>query len=155
MIREFDIKNIDKLMSLWLESTSLAHPFIEKDYWLENFEHVKNDCLLKAKTYVFIDRHQIKGFISILKDNYIGALFVAPQSQHHKIGTKLLNYVKRLKPNLSLSVYVNNENAVNFYQKNGFKIISDRTELETGEDELLMAWTLASKHIHKRQPGDS
>ena len=105
---------------------------------------------------MFEDKHKIKGFISIADNNYIGALFVAPKFQNHKIGRKLLKYVQRRYPLLSLSVFVKNQRALQFYQQNDFKIISEQTEPSTQERELRMCWGLGCKSgFRKRYYGDS
>lgn len=156
MIRKFTPADTDKIMNLWLETTTKAHDFIDPEYWTENFDYVRNECLLKSEAYIYEDRRRIKGFISILKGSYIGALFVSPDCQRQKIGTKLLNYAKKLHPSLSLNVYVNNKAALDFYQKNDFKIIVDKIDLDTGEEELFMAWGLGCKSgFQKRRQGDS
>lgn len=156
MIRKFIPGDIDKVMSLWLETTIKAHNFISADFWADSYEFVCNECLCNAETYVYEDKHQIKGFISILHNNYIGALFVDNRFQGQGIGGKLLNYIKSRKPNLSLHVYVDNKSAVRFYQISGFKIIADQIDDKTGKEELLMAWSLGCKSgFQKHHQGDS
>ena len=109
-----------------------------------------------ADNFVFEDKHKIKGFISIIDDKHIGALFIAPEYQNQKIGSKLINYVKKIYPFLSLNVYEKNTAAVGFYQRRGFKIVSKQIDEGTKETELLMSWSLPSKTGHKKtHPGDS
>ncbi len=156
MIRKFQTEDTAKVMDLWLETTTLAHDFISAAFWSDSYEYVLNECLYKSETYIYEDKHQIKGFISILESNYIGGLFVARVFQGQGIGTKLLNYIKKHKPNLSLHVYVENKSAVEFYQKSDFKIIADQIDLKTGKEELLMAWSLGCKSgFQKHHQGDS
>ena len=52
----------------------------------------------------------------------------------------LWNMAKKMRGTLDLSVYAENERAVAFYQKNGFRITSERIEEVTGRTELLMAF---------------
>ena len=47
-----------------------------------------------AKTFVYCGEGKIKGFISIIDINFIGALFVHTKSQGRGIGKSLLEYVK-------------------------------------------------------------
>ena len=155
MIRRACTDDYTKILSLWLKGTSAAHPFIKEDYWKANQEMVKNQLLPQAQTYVFCDKHQIKGFISLLEDNYIGALFVKPIYQSQKIGTKLLRYVLRNKTSASLKVYTQNEPAINFYRYHGFKIIQEGQDLSTQAHELIMAWSKGSRKGLFRQKGDS
>lgn len=40
MIANFDIKDIDSLMNLWLETSISAHHFISSDYWEAHVDKV-------------------------------------------------------------------------------------------------------------------
>lgn len=156
MIRKATINDVDKIMRIWFEASVRAHSFVEENYWKDREDDVRNIYLPQAQTFVFEDRRQIKGFISIVSDNFIGALFVTPQSQQHKIGTKLLAYVRRKRPNLTLNVYAKNEQALKFYQKNDFKIISQGKDCATNEEELRLSWARGCKNGYiKRFPQDS
>lgn len=156
MIRKFNPEDKDEVMSLWLKTTTKAHDFISANYWSDSYDFVCKECLCKSETYIYEDKRQIKGFISILHDNYIGGLFVSSPFQGQGIGNKLLNYIKRCKTNLSLHVYVENKSALRFYQKSGFKIIADQIDDKTGKEELLMAWSLGCKSgFNKHHQGDS
>ena len=66
MIRKFEPSDTTKVMTIWTKGNFKAHSFIEKDYWLENFNRVKNEYLLEADTYVYVENNEIKGFISLL-----------------------------------------------------------------------------------------
>ena len=41
MIRNLQQEDITKVMTIWTKGNFTAHDFIEKDYWLENFNKVK------------------------------------------------------------------------------------------------------------------
>ena len=156
MIRKSEKQDTDKLLKIWLEASIQAHQFVESDYWKEMLPTVKKYYLPNTDTFVFEDKRQLKGFLSIIDDKYIGALFIDPRFQNKKIGTKLVDYVKRIYPELSLKVFTKNEKALRFYQKQGFKIISEQKDESTKEDELLMSWAMANKTgFYKRCPGDS
>lgn len=121
MIRKLKEEDITKVMTIWTKGNFKAHDFIEKDYWLENFNIVKNEYLMQAETYVYVEETEIKGFISILKSEYIGALFVKQDSLRKGIGRKLLNYCKERYDYLTLKVYEKNVNAILFYVAMNFK----------------------------------
>ena len=55
-------------------------------------------------------------------------------------GTKLLNFVKERYPFLELAVYDKNIKALEFYQKNSFKIVKTQVDENTGELEHIMEW---------------
>ena len=156
MIRQYRQEEIEKILNIWLKGSIQSHDFIGDDYWHNMVPIVKKYYFPNTETYVFEDKHQIKGFLSLIDDKYIGALFVDPVYQKQKIGSKLVNYVKKIYPELSLKVFIKNSNAVRFYQKNGFKIVAEQIDDSTGEKELLMSWSLECKSGHtKRHPEDS
>ena len=156
MIRKSTKNDIDKLLKIWLDGSLQAHGFVAADYWKNMVPTVKKYYLPNTDTFVFEDKRQLKGFVSIIDDKYIGALFIAPEYQNKKIGSKLVDHAKRLYPELSLKVFTKNNKALKFYQKHGFKIISEQQDESTKEQELLMSWALANKTgFYKRTPGDS
>ena len=155
MIRRLHKSDIEQVAKLWLSSTKQAHPFIAAKYWDENLSKVEDLLASQAQTYLYVDKHQIKGFISLLDKEYIGALFVKPIYQSQKIGSKLLRYVLRNKTSASLKVYTNNEPAINFYRFHGFKIIQESKDLSTQAQELIMAWSKGSHKGLSRLKGDS
>lgn len=67
MIRRLKEEDITKVMTIWTKGNFKAHDFIPKDYWLENFNKVKNDYLPKADTFIYVEEEEIKGFISVMK----------------------------------------------------------------------------------------
>ena len=79
MIKELDISKIDDVMKIWLEANISAHDFIIEDYWMANYDYVKN-ALPEATVYAYEDKNEIKGFIGIIEE-YIAGLFVSNQYQ--------------------------------------------------------------------------
>ena len=138
MIRQLQNKDIDKIMEIWLESTIDAHKFISKEYWNENYNIVKDVYIPMSKTFVYEDNDDIRGFISVINNDFIGALFVEKNYQGQGIGKSLIDYAKNLYDNLSLAVYKENEKALEFYKKMGFKIISENINEDTNCVEYIM-----------------
>ena len=140
MIRKLQQEDITKVMTIWTKGNFIAHNFIEKDYWLENFNKVKNFYLPNSDTYVYVENEEIEGFISIAEKNHIGALFVKQQYQRKGIGRKLINYCKEKYNSLDLNVYDKNGNAIAFYMAMGFKNIGVQIDESTAEKEYIMEW---------------
>lgn len=147
-IRELKNCEIDDIMKIWLESTIEAHYFIEEEYWKKNYEVVRDIYIPMAKTFVYCDEGKIKGFISIIDSNFIGALFVHTKSQGRGIGKSLVEYVKNKYENIELAVYKDNKKAVEFYKKQGLKIIKEQENEDSGHLEYLMSY---SKNSSKNQ----
>lgn len=140
MIRQFKKNDLPAVMQIWFDTNIKAHDFIPKEYWENNYEIVK-EILPDAEIYVHEDDTAgfIDGFIG-LTDNYIAGIFVKEDKQSKGIGKKLLNYVKNIKPNISLSVYQKNTKAVRFYKREQFKIVSENVDDITNEKEFIMEW---------------
>lgn len=140
MIKQFKKNDLPAVMQIWLDTNIKAHDFIPKEYWESNYEIVK-EILPDAEIYVHEDDTAgfIDGFIG-LTDNYIAGIFVKEDKQSKGIGKQLLNYVKNIKPNISLSVYQKNTKAVRFYKREQFQIVSENVDDITNEKEFIMEW---------------
>ncbi len=51
MIKEFKINNLDEVMKIWIETNIEAHNFVPKEYWINNFQGVK-EMLPLAEVYI-------------------------------------------------------------------------------------------------------
>lgn len=140
MIRKFKEDDLNTVMQIWFETNIKAHHFISRQYWIDNYEMVK-DILPKKEIYVYEDdnTNQINGFIGLM-DNYIAGIFVNKNNQSRGIGKQLLDYVKEIKETLNLSVYQKNIRAISFYQREQFVIQSEHIDNDNNEKEFIMTW---------------
>ncbi len=92
-------------------------------------EYTDNENILQD-TYVY-DDGVVKGMIRLDQDEVV-KLYVEPQFQGEKIGTKLLNFATTDKGAKWLWVLEQNERGIRFYKKNGFDF--------TGETMLEDEW---------------
>ena len=67
MIRKLQNSDINSVAEIWLDTNIKAHDFISQQYWIDNFEMVK-EMFLQAEIYVYENEEQIQGFIG-LNDN--------------------------------------------------------------------------------------
>lgn len=141
MIKQLENSEIDIIMDIWLKTNIAAHHFIPEYYWAENYNVVKEEYLPVSTTFVCKEDGIIKGFISVIDNSFIGALFVLETHQGKGIGQKLLEYCKFLCSNLELAVYAQNKPAVDFYTKNGFAIKKEQPNEDSGFIEYIMFWT--------------
>ncbi|QHB34493.1 N-acetyltransferase [Yersinia canariae] len=150
MIRTAQPEDLDALMQLWLTSTIAAHPFIAEQYWHESAPLVRNTYLPAARTWVYLpqDIHQpvadggntIAGFISILEEQLVGALFVDQPYYGKGVGKMLMNYVQQHYSALTLEVYQQNRRAYHFYRQQGFIVAERAHNAETKSVILTMQW---------------
>ena len=141
MIRKLQDTDINGVADIWLDTNIKTHHFIPAQYWQDHFELVKG-MFLQAEIYVYEDEktNKIQGFIG-LNDNYIAGIFICSEAQSNGIGKQLLDFVKRSKTELNLSVYQKNVRAVKFYQREKFRIHREDIDKNTKEKEYLMIWT--------------
>ena len=136
MIRKLQKVDINRVADIWLKTNLKAHFFIPEQYWISNYEFVK-EMLPQAEVYVYEDDKMIQGFIGI-NDEYIEGIFVSDEMQSRGIGKMLLDYIKDKKDRLQLKVYQKNVRAMSFYQREGFTIQSEEMDEFTGEKEYVM-----------------
>ena len=138
MIRKFKSSDLERIMEIWITTNIKAHDFIDKDYWLSNFEMVKA-MIPEAEVFVFEENNIVEGFIGIT-NNCIAGLFVAEKMQSKGIGSMLLNKCIKIYGKLSLNVYEKNQRAVKFYIKNKFEVEKKDKDINTNEIEYCMTY---------------
>ena len=89
MIRAFEKNDLSTIMQIWLDTNIKAHAFIQKEYWICNYDAVKN-ALPQAEIFVYENdsTKQINGFIG-LSGNYIEGFFVQNNAQSWTIVNKV------------------------------------------------------------------
>ena len=138
MIRKLQKVDINRVADIWLKTNLKAHFFIPEQYWISNYEFVK-EMLPQAEVYVYEDDKMIQGFIGV-SDEYIEGIFVSDEMQSCGIGKMLLDYIKDKKDRLQLKVYQKNVRAMSFYQREGFTIQSEEMDEFTRKKEYVMNW---------------
>ena len=143
MIRKLNEPDIDKVMDIWMKSTIKAHDFISKEYWQNNYNTVKEVYIPMSETFVYKDVQGIKGFISVINNEFIGALFVDIDFQGNGIGKQLIDYAVSKYGKLQLAVYKENKKSVEFYINRGFKIIEEQINDDSKHVEYIMEKSLS------------
>lgn len=140
MIRRMGEGDLEAVAAIWLDANREAHDFIPASYWLGHFEEVRT-ALAQAEVWVFEAEAQteISGFIG-LQEDYIAGIFVRREARSGGVGRQLLDHVKAGRRQLRLQVYRKNSRAAAFYRREGFHVLEEGVDPETGEAELLMEW---------------
>jgi len=137
-LNSFSDRNLEQLAQIWLNGNLQAHSFIPAQYWEHQFVNIKK-MLPEANIFVYRNNETIIGFLGEL-DGYIAGLFVDMNYRNQGVGSRLINYLKQINDKLTLSVYVDNINAVNFYENKDFIIDSVGMDTETESKEYHMIW---------------
>lgn len=140
MIRRMGGGDMEAVAAIWLDANREAHDFIPASYWLGHFEEVRT-ALAQAEVWVFEAeaRAEISGFIG-LQEDYIAGILVRREARSGGVGRQLLDHVKAGRRQLRLQVYRKNSRAAGFYRREGFRVLEEGVDPETGEAELLMEW---------------
>ena len=138
MIREFETKDLDEVMEIWLISNLQTHDFVPKSYWRKNYTEVSRIMQL-ATVFVWEEDGHVQGFIGAM-EGFVAGLFVKEEKRGSGIGKALLDKMKEVEKSLSLAVYEKNVRAVRFYMREGFKVQSERVEESTKEREFLLSY---------------
>lgn len=137
-LNSFSDRDLEQLAQIWLNGNLQAHSFIPAQYWKNQFVNIKK-MLPEANIFVYRNNEIIIGFLGKL-DGYIAGLFVDMNYRKQGVGSRLINYLKQINDKLTLSVYVDNINAVNFYENKDFIIDSVGMDTETDSKEYRMTW---------------
>ncbi|VTP62246.1 Uncharacterized N-acetyltransferase YjaB [Leclercia adecarboxylata] len=140
MIRKWLNDDVEPLLALWLESTTVAHPFIDAQYWQESEPVVREVYLPSAETWVWEEKGQLRGFISVMQSAYVGALFVEPAYAGQGIGHALIHHVQQRYPSLSLEVLPEEQSGGEFLPCSGFRIEDSAWQEDTQHPTWLMSW---------------
>ena len=114
--------DLESLRQLYFESRLNTFTWLDStEFELNNFDRDSDG----EQIWVARDAGEIVGFISIWKpESFIHNLFVSPHHLRSGIGSTLLDFSKQRYSVLSLKCLIENKNAVNFYQSQGFKVAS-------------------------------
>ncbi|MGB5823312.1 MAG: N-acetyltransferase [Proteocatella sp.] len=140
MIRKFTKNDTAAVMQVWLETIVVAHDFVNEKYWRDAIENVRKNYILNSESYVYIKDGGIVGFVSIIEENTIGAIFVEKPFQDKGIGGQLLERIQSEYDKLYISVFEKNQGAKKFLLNRGFKFLYKQHDVNTDEVELLFIW---------------
>lgn len=138
-MRAYTAADCDAVIKIWLDASLQAHSFVDEKFWKSKEQEMRTVYLPESEVWVYDSdlTGEVQGFVA-LKDNYIAALFVTPEEQGNSVGYSLMNKVKTMHPLIELKVYKENKPSVAFYERQGFEVIGEGVETETGHPELTM-----------------
>lgn len=137
MIRRMQEEDLTKVMTLWVKGNFQGNYFIQKDYWLEIYNNTKEKILKRYHTYVYEEKNDILGFISI-KGSEIKAIAVKESEKRKGIGRKIIHYCLETKTELEVTIYERNVTAFLFFSALGFKNIGLQINQKFAEKEYKM-----------------
>ena len=132
MIRKFRDTDVEELLDVWFQSSSLAHPFLDSAFMEKEKVNIREVYIPNTDTWIFEVKDQIAGFISMMGTE-VGAIFVRPEFQGGGIGTRLMNHVSGFNEELEVEVFERNVRGRSFYEQYGFEQVKKHVHEETGQ----------------------
>ncbi|HGF2151158.1 TPA: acetyltransferase [Escherichia coli] len=118
----------EELVAIWCRSVDATHDFLSAEYRAE-LEELVRSFLPEAPLWVAVnERDQPVGFM-LLSGQHMDALFIDPDVCGCGVGRMLLEHALSMAPELTTNVNEQNEQAVGFYKKVGFKV-TGRSEVD-------------------------
>ena len=111
----------EKLVANWRRSVDATHDFLSKEYRVE-LETLVSSFLPEAPLWVAVTEKDEPVAFMLLTGEHMDALFVDPTVRGCGVGKLLIEHALTLAPKLTTNVNEQNEQAVGFYQKMGFKV---------------------------------
>jgi putative acetyltransferase len=140
IIRPAKTDEIQRLVEIWISGSLRAHDFIDPEYWMSGKKEMAEKYLPMSRSYVIEQNGVIAGFVSMV-DDYLAALFVDEAYQKKGYGKLLLDYIKEKHKTIQLRVYKKNTAATGFYHYNGFQVVEEGVDEDTGQQEFVMEWS--------------
>lgn len=110
-----------KLIAIWRRSVDATHDFLSKEYRAE-LEDLVSAFLPEAPLWVAVTEKDEPVAFMLLTGKHMDALFVDPTVRGCGVGKLLIEHALTLAPKLTTNVNEQNEQAVGFYKKMGFKV---------------------------------
>ena len=111
----------EKLIAIWCRSVDATHNFLSKEYRVE-LEELVRSFLPEAPLWVAVTEKDEPIAFMLLTGEHMDALFVDPEVRGCGVGKLLINHALTLSSKLTTNVNEQNEQAVGFYKKMGFKV---------------------------------
>ena len=124
MIRSFKESDLQDIETIYEKSNNALSLNVEPGFFSRDRKKFTSETIRSCRSIVCEREGKVVGIIAV-SHGCIEGLFVLPEYWDNGIGTELLNSIPDIKEELYLQVYSDNERAVGFYKKHGFKIVGN------------------------------
>jgi len=143
LIRDMVAADLPEMSDLWVASWQAAMPKIDFEArrpWFVNRMAAHRES--GARTLVALCDGDIAGFVVVdPATGYLDQIAVAPTRQGQGIATALLAHAKDVSPQLiELDVNQTNARAIRFYEREGFRIVGEGANPNSGAPIYKMQW---------------
>lgn len=135
LIRQYKESDLAAVMSSWEAASKIAHPFLSEEFLDTERFNIPNVYLPNTDTWVAVSDEKVVGFIALM-GNEVGAIFLSPQSHGQGIGKALMDKAQEIHGVLEVEVFKDNSIGRKFYDRYGFKPLSESTHEPTQQQVL-------------------
>ena len=140
MIRPYSPADKQAVMSIWRDTSAVAHPFLSSEFMSEAENLIRDTLLDMAEIWVAEKDGIPIGFIALI-GHEVGGLFLRPEHHGHGIGQALMDRAVQRKGRLELDVFRENTRARQFYTRYGLTEGAERLDDASGQYVLRMTYT--------------
>ena len=143
MLKKIKIEDIDNVMELWKEELNKSGMPSKNKIILNDYTSVRKKLVENINsTILYTEDGIIEGIISVdNQKNEVWLIIVKSSIQREGIGTILLNSIKRKKTQITTTINSNNEKALLFFYKNGFKKVEEKENEKTKQKDYILDWS--------------
>lgn len=143
MLKKIKIEDIDNVMELWKEELNKSGMPSKNKIILNDYTSVRKKLVENINsTILYTEDGIIEGIISVDNSkNEVWLIIVKSSIQREGIGTILLNSIKRKKTQITTTINSNNEKALLFFYKNGFKKVEEKENEKTKQKDYILDWS--------------
>lgn len=144
MIRKHASTDLEAILTVWQEASTLAHPFLEEAFVEMVKKAMREVYIPDSETWVYEEKGAVAGFVSMI-GNEIGGLFVLPGHQGKGIGTQLVDFIQPFHPSLEVEVFAKNAIGYPFYEKYGFQVMNTYLHEASGQEVVRLVYSRSSQ----------
>ncbi|GJM12630.1 MAG: acetyltransferase [Pseudohongiella sp.] len=135
VIRQYDAKDLDGVMSSWESASKIAHPFLSEEFLDTERYNIPNVYIPNTDVWVAEVDDEVVGFIALI-GNEVGAIFLDPSFQGGGIGRALMDKARQIHGTLEVEVFKENAIGRKFYDRYGFEHLAESVHEPTQQKIL-------------------
>lgn len=139
MIRQYKDNDADAVVAVWREASERAHFFLSKEFLDSEAVNVRNVYPKFAEIWVKEVDGNVIGFIALIESE-VGAIFLKPESHGQGIGREMMDFAVHQKGAVTLDVFKDNAIGRKFYDRYGFKTVSEYFHEPSGQQTLKLVF---------------
>ena len=132
------MKDLNRVMEIWLNTSIEAHPFLDAQYFIDNYQSFFEDHLLRSQSQVYEIDGKIVGFVSIKQDMFVTTINVDKDYRLSGVGESLIQALLDKFQAIHVKCFLKDADSLAFFTKCGFEVSGHETDALTGEELVIL-----------------